>query len=126
MGIPVVVNERIRDSDDLQFAEKAIDLHKAGKTWECIDLLLQAWAKKSPSEVKAQKIVINGYRQSLKDKRFGQTEGGHDIQRRFILSFPQTLRIMIGAVFKSDLKIDNKFFAEFARRYPFFMVPTHL
>ena len=87
---------------------------------------MTAWAETAPDEVRASKVVIQGYRQSLKDPKFGQTEGGRDFQRRFVLSFPQKLRLMIGAVFKSDLVMDNKFYAEFGRKYPFFLIPDKL
>ena len=122
----VVSNGRLRDAEDVQLAEKIIELKNTKDHWAVIDLLVKVWAKKSPDEVKAQKVVIQGYKNSLTDKKFGQTSGGKDFERRFILSFPQNLRMMIGAVFKNDLVIDSKFFAEFGRRYPFFMVPEKL
>lgn len=126
MGIIVPDMGKLRDSDDTQLADKIIELKNAGKVWEVIDLLVKVWAARAPDEVKAQKLTISDYRENLKDKRFGQTEGGKDFQRRFILSFPEHLRLLIGATFKSDLTMDNKFYAQFAKKYPFFMIPEKL
>jgi hypothetical protein len=59
----------------------------------------------------------------LIDKEYGSTKGGKQMERRFKLLFPTTLMLLIRAVYSADeLKMDKKFYDEFATRYPGFRV----
>lgn len=123
MKIVVADNGRIRNLEDIELAEKVIEMKNTKDHWTVIDELVRVWAKKAPDEEKAIQINVNQYRESLIDKKFGQTKLGKDQERRFKLSFPYTLMMMIRSVYKHDeLKIDEGFFDEFAKRYPAFKV----
>lgn len=119
----IAENGRVRDADHVTLTEKVLQLKNKGKHWEAIDLLLKAWAENAPEEVDALAVQIDNYQEVLVDKKFGQTKGGKDFERRFTISFPQKLLMMIRAVYKADeLNMDNEFFKEFATKYPFFKV----
>jgi len=116
-------NGQIRNLDDIELAEKIIKLKNTKDHWAVIDELVKVWAEKATDEVEAIQINVSQYKESLKDKVYGQTELGKDQERRFKLSFPTTLMLMIRTQYKHDeLKMDEKFFHEFGRRYPFFKV----
>lgn len=121
----LIINENgvIRNFNDIEFAEDIFKKKANQNPWEVIDSLLEIWAKKAPDEVEALEINVDEYREALIDKKFGQTKLGRQQERRFKLSFPRTLMLMIRAVYKSDeLAMDEKFFTEFGNRYPFFKV----
>jgi hypothetical protein len=116
-------NGRVRKADDLELAEKIIDTKLAKDHWAVIDELIKAWSERSPEQVQALKIEIDDHRETLQDKKFGQTMGGKDFERRFTLVFPLTLQSMIRSVYKAEeLPFDREFYREFAKRYPFFKV----
>ncbi len=116
-------NGKIRNSDDIELADAIIKANNKGGHWETIDLLVKAWAKRTPEEVEAIKIDIGDRREMLNDKEYGSTMGGNDMERRFTLIFPSTLQLLIRTQFKADvLPFDRKFYTEFAKRYPGFKI----
>ncbi len=121
--IVVQENGKIRNVGQLELAEKIVEMRKDKDPWAVIDTMVKVWAKNSPDDVEAMRINIGQYRESLIDKKFGQTKLGKDQERRFQLAFPKNLMLMIRSIYKSEeLPMDKKFFAEFAKRYPFFRV----
>lgn len=119
----VVDNGKVRNLDDIKLVEDIIELKNKKDSWAVIDKLVHVWAKKSPDEEKAVQINIGQYKETLKDKKFGQTLLGKDQERRFKLSFPNSLMMYIRKVYDhQELKMDEKFFDEFAKRYPAFKV----
>lgn len=116
-------NGKIRNSDDIELADSILKANKKGGEWEVIDLLVKAWAKRTPEEVSAIKIDISDRREMLNDHEYGTTSNGGDMERRFTLIFPSTLQLLIRTQFKADtLPFDRKFYTEFARRYPGFKI----
>lgn len=116
-------NGKIRNSDDIELADSILKANKRGGEWEVIDLLVKAWVKRTPDEVRAIKIDISDRREMLNDKEYGSTMGGNDMERRFTLIFPSTLQLLIRTQFKADtLPFDRQFYTEFARRYPGFKI----
>lgn len=112
-----------RRYSDLEAANKITEERAKGDVWAVIDLLLDLWASKSPDEVEAVNINLDEYKESLADKEFGATTGGGDMDRRFFLSFPKKLMLMIRTQYKTEeLPFDKAFYRTFAKRYPFFMV----
>ena len=124
MGNIVIADSgRIRNLDDIELAEEIIKLKNNKDHWAVIDKLIQVWAKKAPDDEQAVQINIDQYKESLKDKKFGTTEMGKDQERRFKLSFPYSLMMMIRSIYKHDeLKLDEDFFDKFAKRYTMFKV----
>lgn len=119
----IAENGKIRNYDDVEVAENILKARADKDPWEVIDMLVELWAKKSPDDVQAMKINIDEYREVQEDKAFGQTKGGKDFQRRFTLSFPENLMLMIRTQYKAEeLPMDSKFYRKFAERYPFFKV----
>lgn len=122
-NIVIADNGRIRNLDDIALVEDIIELKNTKGPWEVISKLVEVWAKKAPDEEKAVQININQYKETLKDKKFGQTLLGKDQERRFKLSFPHSLMMYIRSIYKADeLKMDQKFYDEFAKRFPAFKV----
>jgi acetylornithine deacetylase/succinyl-diaminopimelate desuccinylase-like protein len=112
-----------RSYDDLEAVNKIVEARANKDHWEVIDLLLNLWAKKVPDEVDAVSINLDEYRESLDDKEFATTKGGQEMDRRFFLSFPKKLMLMIRTQYKNDeLPFDKAFYQKFAKKYPFFMV----
>lgn len=120
--IVVAENGQIRKIEDVEFAEKIIDLKNKKDSWAVIDELIKHWAEKAPDEEQALQINVGQYREQIKDKKFGQTLLGQDQERRFKLAFPYTLHQMIKSIYKDEIQFDEKFFEEFAKRYPAFRV----
>lgn len=119
-------NGKLRTAADVQLADEVIRLKNQKDPWAVVDLLVKAWAKKAPYEEKAMKLNVRDYRENLTDKKYGQTKDGKHMERRFTVAFPKTLFLMIGAIYKpadKEFVMDNKFYAEFARRYPAFQIP---
>lgn len=122
-NIYITEDGKIRKYEDLEAVEDIIKARENKDPWSVIDKLVELWAKKSPDEVKAIQINVDEYREIQLDKKFGQTKGGKDFERRFTLSFPETLMLMIRTQYKAEeLPFDSKFYREFARRFPFFKV----
>ena len=116
-------NGRIRNFNDVELAEDIIKKKANQDPWVVIDDLINIWAKKSPDEVEALEINVDEYRESLVDKKFGQTLLGKDQERRFKLAFPKTLMLMIRSIYKSEeLPMDEKFFTKFGEKYPVFKI----
>ncbi len=122
-NIVVSENGKIRDVGDVELAENIVEMSHNKDQWDVIDKLVKVWSKNAPDDVEAMRINISQYRESLVDKKFGQTLHGKDQERRFQLAFPKALMLMIRSIYKADvLPMDRKFFAEFGKRYPFFRV----
>jgi len=120
----ILDNGRIRKSEDIELADSILKARSKG-TWAVIDILVKSWIDRSPEEVKAVKIDISDQREMLRDKKYGTTLNGGDMERRFTLIFPSTLQLLIRTQFKSDvLPFDRKFYTEFSRRYPGFKVAS--
>ena len=121
--IQILDNGISRRLEDVELAEKVIELRRKKDPWAVIHLMTIAWANKAPDEVDALMIGIKDYREDLVDHKYGQTKGGKDLERRFTLSFPKTLMRMIRTIYNSEeLPMDSKFFAEFGKRYPAFKI----
>lgn len=122
-NIVISENGKIRNVANVELAEKIVDLRKKVDPWVLIDKLVDVWTKNAPDEVEAMKINLDQYRETLIDKEYGTTLNGKDQERRFQLAFPKSLMLMIRTQYKAEeLQFDRKFFAEFAKRYPFFRV----
>lgn len=116
-------NGFVRKLADVEFAEDIITTKNTKDQWAVIDKLVKAWAKRAPDDVEAITINLDQYRETTDDKKFGQTTGGKDQERRFKLAFPSALQAIIRTVYKSnELQFDSKFYDEFAKRYSFFRV----
>lgn len=114
---------KLRNVADIELAEKIIEKRNAGGEWAVIDELVKIWAKRVPDEAEAVLINVDQYRETLIDKKFGQTTLGKHQERRFKLAFPVTLQLLIRTQYKADeLPFDEKFYQEFAKRYPAFKV----
>ena len=116
-------NGKIRNSDDIELADKLVKMCKNKDQWAVIDELVKIWIKKSPEEAEAVKIDVKDQREILIDKKYGQTKGGKDMERRFQVLFPTQLMNLIRTLYKSDeLPFDRKFYKEFVVRYPNFKI----
>jgi hypothetical protein len=125
MNIIATDNGRIRDASDVLLADKVLE--SKNDIWATIDLLVNAWEKKSPEDFKAFKVQMGDYRSGLFDRRFAQTKDGKNHERRFTMVFPEKLYNMIRAIYKADeLPMDKKFYYDFLKRYPFFRVPEKI
>lgn len=123
MSILVQDNGKIRKAEDVLVAEKVIATRQKKDPWSVIDELIKVWVKIAPDEEQAVRMNIADYRAAQHDKKFAQTLGGKQMERRFTMAFPRSLMLMIRTQYKADeLPMDSKFFAEFARRYPAFKV----
>lgn len=112
-----------RKYSDLEAANQIVEARRKKDEWEVIDLLVQLWAKTAPEEVEAVNINIGQYKGSLGDKEFGSTANGGDLERRFLLSFPNRLMQMIRTQYQTEeLPFNTAFYRKFAKKYPFFMV----
>ena len=121
--IVIAENGRVRSFEDIELAEDIIKTKNNKDSWAVIDKLVNAWAKRAPDDVEALEINLTQYRENAVDKKFGQTIMGSDQERRFKLAFPYSLMMMIRSIYKpQDLKMDSKFYDEFAKRYPYFRV----
>lgn len=121
----IIIEEsgRLRDVADIELAEKIVKLRENKDPWMVIDELVKIWAKKAPDEAEMVLINVDQYRETMKDKQYGQTTLGKDQERRFKLAFPVTLQLLIRTQYKAeDLPFDSKFHIEFAKRYPAFRV----
>lgn len=114
---------KVRDVEDIELAERIIEKRRLGDTWAVIDDLVKIWAKKAPDEAESVLINVDQYRESVVDKKFGQTLLGKEQERRFKLAFPVTLQLLIRTQYKADeLPFDSSFYTAFAKRYPVFRV----
>ena len=93
-------NGKIRKAESVQAAEKVIELRKNKDVWTVIDELIQLWAKVAPDEEQAVKMNVADYREAQHDKKFAQTLGGKQFERRFTLAFPRSLMLMIRSQYK--------------------------
>lgn len=125
--VDIVLNENgvIRKVADVEFVEKIVKDRATKDPWDIIDSLVNLWTKNAPDEEEAMKINVEQYRESLKDKEFGQTLMGGDQERRFTMAFPKSLMLMIRTQYKADeLPMDTKFFKEFGKRYAAFKIAS--
>lgn len=122
-GIVINENGKIRKVENIEIAEQIIKDRKMKDPWVVIDSMVKLWTKNAPDEEEALRINVEQYRESLKDRKFGQTLLGHDQERRFTMAFPRSLMLMIRTQYKADeLPMDRDFFREFGKRYPAFKV----
>lgn len=121
-NIIVTDNGKIRNVDDIEWAERIIKLKNSKDKWVVIEELIKHWSAIAGDEEQAIGINVTQYREQIKDKKFGTTDLGKEQDRRFKLAFPYRLHQMIKAVYKNDIQFDEDFFAEFGRRYPAFKV----
>lgn len=122
-NILITENGKIRNYEDIELVEDVMKARDKKDPWTVIDKLVEIWAKKTPDDVEAMKINLEQYRETQTDKKFATTLGGKEQERRFTLSFPKNLMLMIRTQYKADeLPFDSDFYREFAKRYPFFKV----
>lgn len=122
-----IVNEvgKIRSSDDVELADKIIELKKKKDIWIVIDELLKVWLKRSPEETEAVKIDVKDQRELLIDKKYGQTKEGGNLERRFQLLFPTSLMLLIRSIYKvEELPFNREFYKVFTTRYPGFKIAS--
>lgn len=127
-GISVYENlsNKIRSSNDVQLADKVVHMRKNKDQWETIEELVKAWMERTPEEFKAFKVYLNDTREVQVDSKFGTTKN-KDQDRRLLLVMPRPLHDMIRSIYKPDeLKMDKKFFMEFARRFKIFKIPEKI
>lgn len=116
-------NGKIRRYEDIELAEKVVEVRNNKDPWTLIDYLLKLWAQRAPDEEAAIMINVDEYREVQTDRVYGQTILGKDQERRFILAFPKSLMLMLRTQYKADeFPMDKEFYHEFARRYPAFRV----
>ncbi len=122
-NIVIADNGKIRKVEHIELAEKVIEMRNQKDPWKVIAKLVEGWTKTAPDEVQAILINVDEYKEMTQDKKFGTTLGGKDQERRFKLAFPANLQLMIRTQYKADeLPFDQKFYAEFGKRYPAFKV----
>lgn len=116
---------KIRSSDDVELADKIIELKKKKDIWIVIDELLKVWLKRSPEETEAVKIDVKDQRELLIDKKYGQTKEGGNLERRFQLLFPTSLMLLIRSIYKvEELPFNREFYKVFTTRYPGFKIAS--
>ena len=123
MALYVTQNGKVRRAEDVELANKIIDLKNKKDHWAVIDELVKAWVKRSPEEVQAIKINISDAKEVAIDKKFGSTKRGKDFDRRLTLLFPNSLMLLIRTQYKAtELPFDSAFYREFGKRYPGFRI----
>lgn len=116
-------NGKVRDFTKVELAEDVVKLRNNKDYWEVIDKLVKIWAQTAPDDEKAMMINIDQYKETLIDKEFGQTKGGKQHERRFMLAFPMSLQLLIRTQYKAqELPFDRNFFRTFVKKYPHFKV----
>lgn len=125
--IIIADNGRIRKLEDVELAEKIIELKNQKDHWAVIDKLIKTWEQRTPEEVQAIKINLTQYKENMDDKEFGQTKLGKEQERRFSLVFPLQLQNMIRTLYGAeDVPFNQEFYHEFAKRYPRFKVANKI
>lgn len=118
----VIDNLTVRESTDVIAADKLIGLKKKSgdNPWPVIEEILTIWATKHPNEWQSFLVHIDNVRQTRKDKKFGSTyDKKHGGYLRYTLDIPQQVMLMIRTLYDhTELKMDRRFFIEFARRFP--------
>jgi hypothetical protein len=121
------VSGKIRRADDMAFADYIIELKNNKDKWIVINALVNEWAKRDKEEFKAFRLQIDDVRRGLYDKKYGQTSGDKNMERRLTVIFPESLYFMIRSVYKvGELQMDRAFYQEFAKKFPFFRVPDKI
>ena len=114
---------RLLTSEKFELADRIMKLRANKDPWAVIDELVRFWIKSAPEEVEALKINLSDVREVATDKKFGQTKGGADMERRLQLIFPTGLQSLIRGIYKTDeLSFDKDFYRKFAQKYPGFKV----
>lgn len=123
MDIQTISNGKLRKAGDVELVDRVLETKKNKGLWETLELLVNAWLKDSPDDFEAFKLQIDGYRDGLFDSKYGQTAGGKDMERRFIMVFPEKLFFMIRTIYKpTELNMDKKFYTDFITRFPMFRI----
>lgn len=114
---------RILDAERVELADRVMELKNKKDVWLVINELVNYWIKTTPEDVEAVKMNISDARENLTDKKYGETKGGKDFDRRFQLIFPTRLNLLIRAVYPAEeLPMDRQFYRDFAKRYPGFKI----
>lgn len=119
----VIENDRVHTKDNYLFADKVTEMRVTKGPWDVIELLVQFWMKKYPQEVEDMQAKVKEYKETLVDKKFGQTKQGKDMERRFSMSFPSGLLMLIRTQYKAEeLPFDRAFIKQFLNKYPKFKI----
>jgi hypothetical protein len=121
----LVIDEkgRLLTSEKYELVDRIMKMRANNDPWVVIDELVKYWIKNAPEEVQALKINVSDAKEILIDKKFGQTKGGKDMERRFQLIFPTGLQNLIRGVYKTEeLPFDREFYRKFSKKYPGFRV----
>ena len=114
---------RLLTSEKFELADRIMKLRANKDPWVVIDELVAFWIKNAPEEVEALKINLSDVKEVAADKKFGQTKGGKDMERRLQLIFPTGLQNFIRGVYKTEeLPFDRDFYGKFSQKYPGFRV----
>lgn len=114
---------RLLTTEKFELADRIMKLRANKSPWVVIDELVRFWIKNAPEDVEALKINLSDIREIATDKKFGQTKGGTDMERRLQLIFPMGLQSLIRGIYKSnELPFDRDFYKEFSQKYPGFKV----
>lgn len=128
MGIFVVDSGSglIRKSEDVQLADRLVQMRKNKDHWEVIEEIIFSWIEREKEDFMGFKVYLDGVRETRIDKKFGSTPD-KDFDRRMIMMFPMKIQQMIRSLYTAqELPFDKKFFREFARRFEFFKIPEKI
>lgn len=111
-----------------QLYKKLINLKSEGKTWEVIDVCVEAFEKKYPKHYKSYVIRLGELREAEKVTQVGRKwfkgiSKADGTYTAHTVDFPAWIQGLIRKVFTTDeLEFDREFFRRFANRYPQYRV----
>lgn len=112
----------------IQFVDEVMKLRGSKDApWSVIEKCFEYWEKHNPTKYRSFLVNVENLRNSRKND-FASTKdpvtGGI---LRYTLDIPEEVMFMIRKIYDTDeLPMDKKFFNEFARRFPRFVVAKKL
>lgn len=111
--------QRLVPAKQARFADEVIRLKNTEGPWAVIDAILKYWKETHPTRFEAYLIELKDKRDTRLNARGSNRSGS----MRSWIDIPQQVFAMIRAIYRAnELPMDKKFFREFARRYPVFVV----
>ncbi len=114
----------------VQLADKLLELRKTKNKWEVIAFVISSWIKTKPRHWDSHLVSLRDIKETRKTTTVGSKQfsgvskdkvtGGY---LRYTLDIPEKVILIIRRLYTAEeLPMDKKFFADFARRFPIFVV----
>lgn len=125
MGLQVINNGVIRDSDHIHIVDHLLKLKKNKPFWEVVEEVVKAWKGRNPEEWESYVIHLDAVKkdQKVTGRGWRGVSRSDGIERSLVVDLPVWIDMCLRVLYRGDeVQFDKKFYRTFARKFPIFRI----